>query len=54
MTREEIAAKAVELQKEIAAISIPLTTSGQLKLFKQVKRMCNDLTVLIRELAECK
>jgi hypothetical protein len=49
MTPKEIAAKAEELKNEANAISIPFTTSGQLALFKQVKRLLNDLCVLTRE-----
>jgi hypothetical protein len=54
MTPPEIATKAEELKNEANAITIPLSTGGQLALFRQVKRMTNDLCVLIRELAEWK
>jgi hypothetical protein len=54
MTPQEIAAKADQLKNEANAISIPLSTAGQLALFRQVKRMVNDVCVLIRELAESK
>jgi hypothetical protein len=54
MTPQEIAAKADQLKNEANAISIPLSTAGQLALFRQVKRMVNDVCVLIRELAEAK
>jgi hypothetical protein len=54
MTPAEIAAKADQLKNEANAISIPLSTAGQLALFRQVKRMVNDVCVLIRELAESK
>jgi hypothetical protein len=54
MTPQEIAVKADQLKNEANAVSIPLSTAGQLALFKQVKRIANDLCVLIRELAESK
>jgi hypothetical protein len=54
MTREEIAAKARELQAEVNATGTPMSTAGGLKLLKQTKRIVNDMLVLIRELAEAK
>jgi hypothetical protein len=54
MTPQEIAAKADQLKIEANSISIPLSKTAQLALFRQVKRMVNDVCVLIRELAERK
>jgi hypothetical protein len=54
MTPQEIAVKADQLKNEVNAVSIPMTTAGQLALFRQVKRMTNDICVLLRELAEWK
>jgi hypothetical protein len=54
MTPAEIAAKADQLRIEANSISIPLSKAAQLALFRQVKRMVNDVCVLIRELAESK
>jgi ribosomal protein L29 len=49
MTPAEIAEKAQEIKEEVYNISLPLTTAAQLAMFKQVKRIVNDLCVLIRE-----
>jgi hypothetical protein len=54
MDREAIAARAEKLKDEINAISMPLSTAGGIAVFKQARRIMNDVAVLLRELAESK
>lgn len=54
MDRPAIAAKADQIKAEVNDIGMlqAITKSGQIALFNQVKRIMNDLCVLIRELAD--